>query len=261
MTTTPPTEDDRRHQPDRGSAARRGDRRAAALEAGQPRLGVGVCATLVVLAAALGTGGYFALRSQDQSAVAARAEAAAMQAAKDCVTATQAPDTSAMEASQRKIIDCATGDFSVQANLYSGVLVDAYQAANAQVQVSDMRAAVERHNDDGSMDVLVALRVAVSNSAAPEPGDRIPAAGDDGAGQRHVQDRQARPGDEVTAVLTDIGRSGRGSRRTTPAGPAGVLGCPGGSIRRRRADRLGVVAAFVLSPGRRRSGAGCGGCA
>jgi Mce-associated membrane protein len=126
---------------------------------------VGVCAMLVVLAAALATGGYFALRSQDQSAASARAEAAAMQAAKDCVTATQAPDTSAMEASQRKIIDCATGDFSVQATLYSGVLVDAYQAANAQVQVSDLRAAVERHHDDGSMDVLVALRVAVSNSA------------------------------------------------------------------------------------------------
>lgn len=89
-----------------------------------------------------------------------------MQAAKDCVAATQAPDTSAMEASQRKIIDCATGDFGVQATLYSGVLVDAYQVANAQVQVSDMRAAVERHHDDGSMDVLVALRVAVSNSAA-----------------------------------------------------------------------------------------------
>ena len=141
-----------------------------AVERSRSRLGsrgwvVGVCATLVVLAAALGTGGYFALRSQDQSADAARAETAAMQAAKDCVAATQAPDTSAMAASQRKIIDCATGDFSVQANLYSGVLVDAYQAANAQVQVSDIRAAVERHHDDGSMDVLVALRVAVSNSA------------------------------------------------------------------------------------------------
>ncbi len=126
---------------------------------------VGICATLVVLAAAMATGGYFALRSHDQSAAFARAEASAMQAAKDCVAATQAPDTSAMEASQRKIIDCATGDFSVQATLYSGVLVDAYQVANAQVQVSNMRAAVERHHDDGSMDVLVALRVAVSNSA------------------------------------------------------------------------------------------------
>ena len=141
-----------------------------ALERSRSRLAsrgwvVGVCATLVVLAAALGAGGCFALRSQDQSAAAARAEAAAMQAAKDCVTATQAPDTSAMAASQRKIIDCATGDFSVQANLYSGVLVDAYQVANAQVQVSDMRAAVERHNGDGSMDVLVALRVTVTNSA------------------------------------------------------------------------------------------------
>jgi Mce-associated membrane protein len=126
---------------------------------------VGMCTTLVVLAVAVGAGGYLALRAHDQSVAAARAEDAAMQAAKDCVTATQAPDTSAMEASQRKIIQCATGDFSVQATLYSSVLVDAYQASNAQVQVSDLRAAVERQHDDGSIDVLVAMRVAVTNSA------------------------------------------------------------------------------------------------
>jgi Mce-associated membrane protein len=127
---------------------------------------VGVSATLLVIAAAVATGGYFALRSHDDSESVARADAAAMQAAKDCVTATQAPDTSAMEASQRKIIDCSTGDFRVQATLYTGMLVDAYQVANAQVQVSDMRAAVERHNGDGSIDVLVALRVALSNATA-----------------------------------------------------------------------------------------------
>jgi Mce-associated membrane protein len=127
---------------------------------------VGVSATLLVIAVAVATGGYFALRSHHDSESVARADAAAMQAAKDCVTATQAPDTSAMEASQRKIIDCSTGDFRVQATLYTGMLVDAYQVANAQVQVSDMRAAVERHNDDGSIDVLVALRVALSNATA-----------------------------------------------------------------------------------------------
>ncbi|CAN5502778.1 membrane protein [soil metagenome] len=127
---------------------------------------VGVCATLVVLALAVATGGYFALRSHDDSESTARSEAAAMQAAKDCVIATQAPDASAMEASQRKIIECATGDFGAQATLYSSVLVDAYQASNAKVQVSNIRAAVERHNGDGSVDVLVALRVAVTNSVA-----------------------------------------------------------------------------------------------
>ena len=117
----------------------------------------------------LATGGYLALRSHQESAAVARAETAAIQAAKDCVTATQAPDAAAMAASQQKIIDCATGDFGAQANLYSGVLVDAYQAAKAQVQVSDIRARRwRRHNDDGSMDVLVALRVKVSNSAAQD---------------------------------------------------------------------------------------------
>jgi Mce-associated membrane protein len=125
---------------------------------------VGVCATLLTLAVALSAGGYLALRSHDDSEAVARADSAAMLAAKDCVTATQAPDASAMEASQRKIIECATGDFGAQATLYSSVLVDAYQASNAQVQVSNIRAAVERHNSDGSVNVLVALRVAVSNS-------------------------------------------------------------------------------------------------
>jgi Mce-associated membrane protein len=124
----------------------------------------GVCAALLVVALAVGAGGYLALRSNQKSEATARAEAAALAAAKDCVTATQAPDASAMEASQRKIIECATGGFGAQATLYSGLLVDAYQAAKVQVQVSDMRAAVERHNDDGSMDVLVAMRVKVSNS-------------------------------------------------------------------------------------------------
>jgi len=124
----------------------------------------GACAALLVVALAVGAGGYFALRAHQKSTTTARTEAAALAAAKDCVTATQAPDASAMEASQRKIIECATGGFGAQATLYSGLLVDAYQAAKVQVQVSDMRAAVERHNDDGSMDVLVAMRVKVSNS-------------------------------------------------------------------------------------------------
>ena len=125
---------------------------------------LGVCVTLVVLAALVATGGYFALRTNHDADTAAREEVVATQAAKDCVAATQAPDTAAMAESQQKILDCATGDYQTQATLYSGVLVEAYQAANAQVEVTDMRAAVERHNDDGSMDVLVALRVRLTNS-------------------------------------------------------------------------------------------------
>jgi Mce-associated membrane protein len=129
---------------------------------------VGIAAALVVLAGGLGAWGYFvALRSHWESEAIARRNAAAVQAAKDCVTATQAPDTQAMAAAAEKMIDCGTGAYRSQAILYSGLLVEAYQAANAQVQVSDLRAAVERNNDDGSVDVLVPLRVKVSNSAAP----------------------------------------------------------------------------------------------
>jgi Mce-associated membrane protein len=125
---------------------------------------IGICAALVVLAAAAATGGYLALRSHQDSEAMARADAAAIQAAKDCVAATHAPDAAAMAVSQRKIVECSTGDFGAQATLYSGMLLDAYQAANVQVQVSDMRAAVERHNDDGSVEVLLAVRVKVTNT-------------------------------------------------------------------------------------------------
>ncbi|GAS86002.1 hypothetical protein [Mycolicibacterium brisbanense] len=132
------------------------------------RLGRGamaaICAGLLVLTALAGTGGYLALRSHAESEQIARDEASALQAAKDCVTATQAPDTAAMTAAQTKIIECSTGDFGAQSVLYSSMLLEAYQAANVKVQVSDLRAAVEKHNDDGSMDLLVAVRVVVSNT-------------------------------------------------------------------------------------------------
>jgi Mce-associated membrane protein len=73
-----------------------------------------------------------------------------------------------MIASQSKIIECSTGDWGVQAPLYSSILADAYQAGGVKVAVSDMRAAVERHNDDGSVVVLVAVRVKVTNTDAAD---------------------------------------------------------------------------------------------
>src|SRR3954466_14309704 len=94
------------------------------------RLGVGavaaICALLVLLAGGAATGGYLALRSHHDSQAIARTEAAALAAARDCVTATQAPDTAAMLASQSKIIECSTGAFGLQAPLYSSVLAEAY---------------------------------------------------------------------------------------------------------------------------------------
>jgi Mce-associated membrane protein len=124
--------------------------------------------TLVLLTAGAAVGGYFALRSHEETTALASDEVLALQAAKDCVAATQAPDTTAMTTGQARIIECSTGDFGAQAALYSGMLVDAYRAAQVQVQVSDMRAAVEKHNGDGSIDVLVAVRVRVTNSEAAD---------------------------------------------------------------------------------------------
>jgi Mce-associated membrane protein len=126
----------------------------------------GIAAALVLFAGGIGVGGYFALRAHQESQAIARNNAAALQAAKVCVAATQAPDTSAMAASEQKIIDCGTDVYRTQALLYTNMLVQAYQAANVHVQVSDERAAVERNNSDGSVDVLVALRVKVSNDQA-----------------------------------------------------------------------------------------------
>lgn len=120
----------------------------------------GIAAAALVLAAA----SVLALFGHRASSKAASDEAVAVAMAKDCITATQAPDVKAMAESQRKIVECSSENYAAQANLYSGLLFDAYQTVNAQVKVTDMRAASERHNSDGSIDVLVATRVALSNT-------------------------------------------------------------------------------------------------
>ncbi|MGB5111152.1 MAG: hypothetical protein WBO08_05820 [Mycobacterium sp.] len=143
------------------------------------RLGRGwlttICVVLFLLAASLAGGGYLLGQSNAHSDQIARDDAVALRAAKDCVTATQAPDTASMGAAQARIVDCATGDFGAQAVFYSSVMLEAYQAANVEVEVADLRAAVERHHDDGSVDVLVAVRTKVTNSetADQEQGYRL----------------------------------------------------------------------------------------
>lgn len=126
----------------------------------------GICIVLALAAVGLTVGGYFALRYHRASELIARDNAAAVAAAKDCVVATQAPMSDDPIVAEQKIIDCATGEFRTQATLYSGVFVQAYRAAKVHVEVSEMRAAVERNNPDGSVDVLVAFRVKVDNVEA-----------------------------------------------------------------------------------------------
>ncbi|MDP7722945.1 Mce protein [Mycobacterium sp. TY814] len=124
---------------------------------------LGIAAVLLILAGCVGFGGYYALRAHRDIAALQRNDAAALNVAKDCVAATQAPDISSMAASEQKIVDCGTDQYRTQALLYSSMLVQAYQAANVHLKVSDMRAAVERNNPDGSVDILIALRISVSN--------------------------------------------------------------------------------------------------
>lgn len=149
------------------------------VDRGPSRLGrgwvIGICVVLVLLAAGSAVGGYLAVQSHQESRAVAGGEAAAIAAAKGCIAATQAPDIDALPAAQRTIIECATGDFGAQAALYSGELTKAYQAANVHVQLSEMRLAVESNDDDGSVGLLVALRVKVDNveSEGQEYGYRL----------------------------------------------------------------------------------------
>lgn len=153
------------HVDDAGSAAARDDAGSAPLDTrlsgrrlGWVIAGIGIAALLITAAAVL------AFIGQRHSAAAARGEEVAVATAKQCITATQAPDITAMDESQRKIVECSSLNYAAQANLYGGLLFDAYKTVNAQVKVSDMRAAAERHNPDGSIDVLVATRVLMSNN-------------------------------------------------------------------------------------------------
>ncbi|MCV7053665.1 hypothetical protein [Mycolicibacterium gilvum] len=136
------------------------------------RLGNGwvatLCAVLLLLAGGAVAAGVLSMRANERAAEVARSDEAALQAAKDCVAATQAPDTAAMTAAQSKILECSTGEFGVQAGLFSSIVAEAYQAANATVAVDDLRAAVERHNEDGTVNVLVAVRVRITNAEAAD---------------------------------------------------------------------------------------------
>lgn len=165
LTPTPPLEADETVKPDPELSDHVID---AGSDMPASRLSTGRWLTGIVSAVAIGAlllavGGALALLGHRTNAAAANDEVLAVAAAKDCITATQAPDLKAMKDSQRKIVECATENYAPQANLYSGLLADAYETVNAQVKVVQMRAAAEKHNDDGSIDVLVATRVSMSN--------------------------------------------------------------------------------------------------
>ena len=133
------------------------------------------------------------------------------------VTATQAPDATVMAESQRKIIECATGDFGAQATLQRG-LVEAYQAAKAKVEVTNLRAAVERHNSRRLDGHSGRDPDQADQHRGPTAGTGLPVARQDGTRQRFLQDREAGPGEQVTVVLdgtdpAELAVDGPGPRR------------------------------------------------
>ncbi|BBZ24955.1 Mce protein [Mycolicibacter hiberniae] len=124
---------------------------------------VGICALLLLLAAGLVAAGLVGLRDHAASQALARDNAEAIAAAKECVLATQAPDGRDIALAQQKILNCTAGEFRTQVALYAEMFVHAYQAAKVQVELTEMGAAVERNNPDGSVDILVAFRVRIDN--------------------------------------------------------------------------------------------------
>lgn len=127
-----------------------------------------IAVALVLLAGGTGASGYLALRADRDTQAIARANAAAVEAAKGCVAATQPTDAAALPASQQKLSECSTRAFGAQIAWYGAVLAEAYQAVNVRVQVPDMQGAVDRDNDDGSIVVLLAFRTKVSHVGMAE---------------------------------------------------------------------------------------------
>lgn len=129
---------------------------------------IAITATLTLLAGGAAAGGYLALQAHRKSQAMTQAHAAAVAAAKDCVTATQPRDAAAVPSSQQKLTECSTGNFGAQAAWLGAVLIQAYQAVDVQVALPEMHAAVERTNDDGSIVTLVAFRAKVSQPGAAD---------------------------------------------------------------------------------------------
>ena len=124
---------------------------------------IGTVVALLAAAGAVGVGGYLALRSHRASEATARGNVAALAAAKECIAAMNAPDAAAMYANMPKVIDCTTDDLAGQVPLFS-VAAEAYETYGIHAELLDLRAAVERNNADGSIDVLAVLRQQVSTT-------------------------------------------------------------------------------------------------
>lgn len=127
---------------------------------------IGICVLLLLVAGGLVAAGVAGLRSHTASLAMARDNAEAVEAAKTCVLATQAPDPGDVSLSQQKMLNCSAGEFRTQAALFAQILPPAYQAAKVHVELTEMGAAVERNNPDGTIDVLVAFRIKVDNVEA-----------------------------------------------------------------------------------------------
>ncbi len=121
-----------------------------------------------LLTAGVGVGGYLALRvTRPERGDRPRRRRSPWRGPRNASTATQAPDTAAMTASQTKIIECADR----RLRRAGQPVRRACWSRPTRRPTSPCRCPTcgppsERHNDDDSVDVLVAVRVKVTNSQA-----------------------------------------------------------------------------------------------
>ena len=123
---------------------------------------VAVCAVLLVVAAALGTGGYLCCGHIPKRGCASRNGGTGSGEGLCNGDPGAGRDRHGGESAQdHRVRD---GRLRRPGHPVQRVLVEAYQAAKAKVEVTNLRAAVERHNSDGSMDILVAIRTKLTNT-------------------------------------------------------------------------------------------------
>ncbi|RZL79521.1 MAG: hypothetical protein EOP32_19220 [Rhodococcus sp. (in: high G+C Gram-positive bacteria)] len=113
------------------------------------------------------------LIQRHSSAVADRErEAAIIESVREDVTALIAPTFQDAHGSAQKILDGATGDWASQFEPNMDAFAQALTEAQVQSSADISEIGIERHNDDGTTDVLVAATSKVTNSSAQQESTR-----------------------------------------------------------------------------------------
>ena len=132
-------------------------------------LGASTIAVVIVAFVAISA----VLIHQHSSVVAARdTDAKIIDSVREDVTALIAPTFEDAQGSAQKILDGATGDWASQFEPNMDAFAQALTEAKVQSSADISEIGIERHNDDGTIDVLVAATSKVTNTAAQQESTR-----------------------------------------------------------------------------------------